>query len=87
MAEVVEVEASLLITPEQVEEAVALVPQVHQVGQVPRWGPVGILLSKVPVKGILLVVVEPKAAQVTVAVMPAQESVPSTEAVVAAAAI
>ena len=32
-------------------------------------------------------VVEPKAAQVTVAVMPAQESVPSTEVVVAAAAI
>jgi hypothetical protein len=86
MAEVVEVEASLLITPEQVEEAVALVPQVHQVGQVPLWGPVGTLLSRVPVKGILLVVVEPKAAQVTVELMPAQESVPST-AVVAAAAV
>lgn len=52
MAEEVEVEASLLITPEQAEEAVALETQVHQVGQVPLWGPVGTLLSRVPVKGI-----------------------------------
>jgi len=87
MAEVVEVEASLLITAEQVEEAVALEPQVHQVGQVPLWVLVATQLSKVLRQGLRLLVVEPKAAQVTAGLLPVQASLPSMVAEEAQAVI